>query len=221
MDKLILADIQALAASPDYGGQGLITSASAALGLSAAAFLSNLDLWQGAGYELTQGEVDDIEAMIAQLENDLMLAGDMYPQYRCRLTWADHYILANDTYEYVEWPQEVYDPENMYDYAVHPNWVTAPVAGLYEIDLVFAWGYYSLGIRRVFLAKWPLGEGVTYIAEDIDQNPKNTSQCYTFTHWTDIAGAGDRYMAVVYQNSGGPITMVAGPRSPFFSMFKV
>ncbi|MEE9580990.1 MAG: hypothetical protein V3V74_06730, partial [Nitrosomonadaceae bacterium] len=48
---------------------------SAVLGLSAALFLSDLRIWRGAGYKLTDDEIDDIQAMIAQLENDLMMTG--------------------------------------------------------------------------------------------------------------------------------------------------
>lgn len=73
LDKLTLADIQALGASGDYGGTRLLTANSAALAFSAALFLDNLKLWKGASYFLTDDEIDTIQEMIAQMENDIIV----------------------------------------------------------------------------------------------------------------------------------------------------
>jgi hypothetical protein len=70
--SLDLADIQALAASGAYGGHRLLSGATAALVLCSGVWLSELDNWQGADIELTQAEIDDIQAIVAELEYETM-----------------------------------------------------------------------------------------------------------------------------------------------------
>lgn len=77
MGKLLtLADIQALAVETPYGGTRELTSESAVLLISAASLLYDYRLWQGASYTLTDDEMDDIAAMVAQAEYDLLEGGE-------------------------------------------------------------------------------------------------------------------------------------------------
>ncbi len=73
MDKLFdLPTIQSLAASGAYSGERTLSDSAAVLLLCAAAYLSNTELWQGAGYELTDSEIDTIKAMVADATDELL-----------------------------------------------------------------------------------------------------------------------------------------------------
>lgn len=67
-----LPKIEALAAGGIYGGKRLLSSDGGVLLLCAAAYLSDLNQWQGASYDLTDAEIDTIKAMVAQATEDLL-----------------------------------------------------------------------------------------------------------------------------------------------------
>lgn len=73
MVRLILADIEDLAASGAYGGLRVISPKTSATVLSSAVWLRQLFNWIGAGYDLTEDEMDTIDELVSQLENDLMV----------------------------------------------------------------------------------------------------------------------------------------------------
>lgn len=88
---LDLLAITELAASGAYGGNFALTADSNALLLCAVAYLSDLRLWQGASYSLTDNEIDTIEAMVAQATEDILTeqgASDM-----------DYELIARETSE--------------------------------------------------------------------------------------------------------------------------
>ena len=70
--SLDLAQINDLADSGAYGGGRILSPTSAATILSAGVWLSDLQNWQGAGYDLTEDEIDEIEALVAELEYEVM-----------------------------------------------------------------------------------------------------------------------------------------------------
>lgn len=73
MAKCLNLDIlQALAASGAYGGFRDLSPETAVTILSAGVWLSNLTNWQGVGDELTPLEIDEIEALVAELEFETM-----------------------------------------------------------------------------------------------------------------------------------------------------
>ena len=70
--SLDLTNINALAASGAYGGNRSLCATSAVTVLCSALWMSNLDNWQGAGSELTEDEIDEIEALVAELQYETM-----------------------------------------------------------------------------------------------------------------------------------------------------
>lgn len=72
MVRLTLSEIRALAASGGYAGLALITQQTAVTILSAAVWLDQLKSWRGEGYELTEAEIDEIQEIVAVLENQIM-----------------------------------------------------------------------------------------------------------------------------------------------------
>lgn len=72
---LSLPTIQALADDTPYGGTRVLDSLSAATILSAANWLSDFGNWEGAGSELTTDEMDEIDALVGELVNDVLVGG--------------------------------------------------------------------------------------------------------------------------------------------------
>lgn len=70
--KFNLPTLQSLADSGAYGGIRILSADSSILMLSTGVWLSELDNWRGAGYQLTQAEIDTIEEIVATLESDTM-----------------------------------------------------------------------------------------------------------------------------------------------------
>lgn len=70
--SLDLANINALADSGAYGGNRSLSPTTAATILCSALWMSDPENWQGAGYELTVDEIDEIEALVAELQYETM-----------------------------------------------------------------------------------------------------------------------------------------------------
>lgn len=70
--SLDLLVIKALADSGAYGGYRTLSANSAVTALCAGVWLSQLLNWKGAGFDLTADEKDEILAMVATLEHELM-----------------------------------------------------------------------------------------------------------------------------------------------------
>jgi len=71
---LVMSEIEALASSGAYAGMAILNNTSVAILLSALQFVAQYSNWQGASYDLTQSEKDDIDFWIAQAETELMTA---------------------------------------------------------------------------------------------------------------------------------------------------
>lgn len=81
-NTLSLPTLKALAdATADYGGGRLLEPLSAVTILSFAAFLSQRQFWTGEGLELTLSELDEIDALIGTLVNDVMVGGESVMDY--------------------------------------------------------------------------------------------------------------------------------------------
>ncbi len=73
--RLVLEEILDLAASGAYEVNAALSDESAALILSMAVSIGNPWHWIGAGYELTDNEIDVIHNMIAQMVDEVMTEG--------------------------------------------------------------------------------------------------------------------------------------------------
>lgn len=109
MASLDLDELETLALQGGYTGIAALSSFSAVMLLSACrAFLHDTSLWTGAGYELTEDEIDDIDELVSQAEYELMLStvGMIMPYAGSTIpTWA---LLCDGTqYQRVDYP-EVY-----------------------------------------------------------------------------------------------------------------
>lgn len=220
MDKLNLANIQALAASVDYGGSGFLQPASAALGLSAALFLSNLSLWQGASYSLTDAEIDDIQAMIAQLEEDLTNTGGMYPMNKCKVSIIAPQSVPNGTSHSILWNEEIYDENAMHSVVSNTNRINVLSAGLHLIVCNVIWDVSALGRREVRLYR-TRGAGNTQIARDslIDPGLSVSPTQLLVSH--DVAEVGDYYQLTCTQTSGGILDLIEFSDLPFFAVVQL
>ncbi len=220
MDKLILADIQALAASVDYGGSGFLQPASAALGLSAAFFLSNLNLWQGAGYSLTEAEIDDIQAMIAQLENDLTDTGDMYPLDMVKVSRTAPQAIPHFTDVEVVFDDEIYDPQGMHSNVVLPQRINVVTDGLYLITACIEWEGSSIGGRMMRI--WRLGpSGTVKLAQSYLVADPGGNIFYQNLAAHDNAVVGDYYLLQVRQLSGITLDLLDGYQFPWFAAVRI
>jgi len=72
LGRLTLADIQELASVGGYSGVFELSNLTAVTLLSAAVLLSNPKLWIGADYQLTSTELDEIDALLGQVNIELM-----------------------------------------------------------------------------------------------------------------------------------------------------
>lgn len=220
MDKLVLANIQALAASVDYGGSGSLEPASAALGLSAALFLSNLDLWQGAGYSLTEAEIDDIQAMIAQLENDLIETGVMYPMDMVRLTTSANITVPTATNTSWDFDVEIYDPEDMHSLAVQPPRITPVNAGLTIFQGGILWAANAVGSRELKL--WRVRAAVSTLLGYASVAPVSAAiSIYQLVNVQDNAELGDYYYLQAKQSSGANLDILQTHEFPVFAAVRV
>ena len=154
MAKLSLPDIQALIAVGGYGGRGFLSPSSAAFGLSAAVLLDDLNLWSGAGYDLTDDEIDEIAAMIAQFEDELMEAGDVYPTDRCEIKHSVAVDIPDSTVIRLPFDTNIYDPEDMHDEVVNNSFIYAVSDGLHLVNVTVTWTANGTGIRSVRLWKY-------------------------------------------------------------------
>jgi len=134
MGKLSLPEIKDLIDDGGYGGRGVLSTASSALGLSAALFLADLNLWSGAGYYLTDNEIDEIQEMVADLENELMEAGELVPNNAVSLQMSTDVDVDNDEEYKVEWDTEVFDYGNMHSILANTWRVNILEDGLYQVN---------------------------------------------------------------------------------------
>lgn len=222
MDKLTLADIQALAASPDYGGRGFLQPSSAALGLSAALFLSDLTLWQGAGYKLTDGEIDDIQAMIAQLEEDLMVTGDMYPIDKCKVTHSLAQTVPSSADYNLIYNTDIYDPEDMHNPVSGSGRIYVLRSGLHQINVGIDFAPNAIGYRELNLLRHDSSvPSSIWLARAVIPVNSGAAPTTLFLSVQDEAEAGDYYYTKAYQTSGGDLNIYTYPFTPRYSVVRL
>lgn len=220
MDKLVLADIQALAASSDYGGGGFIQPSSAALGLSAAFFLSDLSMWQGAGYELTDAEIDDIQAMIAQLENDLIQTGGMYQVDKVKAIRTTNQSIASGVTTGVAFNVEEYDTANFHNPLIMPQRFWFPSDGLYLINAGVQFAAAAVGYRMLLITKHPWDGPDEYLSIQYMQDVDASSPIGLETSFQDEFKEDDYIIVYVAQTSGAPLNLLAWPMRPYCAIMK-
>lgn len=220
MDKLTLADIETLAASGAYGGDISMWATSTALGLSAAAFLYNLDLWQGAGYELTANEIDRIHTYISQLENDLTLAGSQQNMSTCKVSLLASLSVVSGIGTTLQWDVELYDPNNMHTNLVNPARITAVEDGVHIINAFVEWSPAAIGYRKMLLRKQVFGGGVEWVAEQWIQDAQVATKLCNSLSVQDYAYEGDYYTVQVMQTSGANLNIEVGIFNPFFAVIR-
>ena len=220
MDRLNLANIQALGASSDYGGRGFLQPQSAALGLSAAHFLSDLSLWQGAGYTLTDGEIDDIQSIIADLENDLITTGDMYLMDNCRISRLTNQTVVDDTGTWLGFDREVYDLNDMHDNVVNNERITIQNAGLHLITATINWAGNGIGRRDLSIYRYraPSFVVVGFHSEYMSHASYTPTQIVTSQDMSEI---GDYYALRVKQTSGGNLDILQNWDLPLFAVAEI
>jgi hypothetical protein len=220
--KLTLSEIQSLAASPDYGGRGFLQPSSAVLGLSWALYLSNLSNWQGAGYKLTDSEIDDIQAMVAQLEEDLMLTGDMYPMDRVQVYNNANQSIAPNLDVALHWNAEIYDPENMHSLVLNDNRIYAVRDGLHIINVNVLWAANQVGTRKLWLSHVEAATGIPTIVNSDYLSIVSSLGFATQLIATQAYMLADDYLqCVVKQTSPAALSLIASTHAPLFSVVRL
>ncbi len=222
MDKLVLANIQALAASVDNGGSGSLEPASAALGLSAALFLSNLDLWQGASYSLTESEIDDIQAMIAQLENDLINAGDVSMVEKVKLSRTTDQVIPSGIATNMIWDDEIYNPDDMFHTGIDNNSIYAETSGFHMVDLSIVWANSPVGARELRL--WHYDTTIPdWVLIDRDNRIATVAvaEIYLRISTQLMMTETDRLVATATQSSAGDLSVLASAYAPLFAAVRI
>jgi len=218
MDKLVLADLQALAASPDYAGNTLLAASSAVLGLSAALFLSDLTLWQGMGHSLTQGEIDDIQAMIAQLENDLMTTTEDTSMYKVKVTNSGSIPVLPSTFTTLNFDTEIYDPDGMHSIITGTERINILEDGYYLFNGNVEWQVNVVGYRFVYVQKVFNSGDPTIITHRTYAAPMlGTGNCSQIVSFQDHALTGDFYRLFAYQTASLTLNIVRNDASPIWS----
>lgn len=72
---LSLPIIRELSTDTPYGGYRSLDSMSAATLLSIVPWLDDLNNWEGDGYSLTESEIDEIQAVVAEINDNLLTEG--------------------------------------------------------------------------------------------------------------------------------------------------
>lgn len=212
---LNLPALQALIALGDYGGRGFIQPSSAVLGLSAALFLSDLTIWQGAGDTLTSDEVDDIDAIIAQLECDLMLTGDSYAVDKCKITNSVDLTILPMVETVLTFDTDVYDPEDMHSTVSDTHKVYVKRDGLHLIDVQILWVASAIGYRELRLHKYnPVTETITLLSRSLQNGMLVTTRYTQSVSIQDESVEGEYYYVSVVHSSPSSLRIISDSASP-------
>lgn len=140
-------------------------------------------------------------------------------QMRCKafLDTATQSI-PNNTNTAINFNNEVYDVGSMHDNAINNNRVVIPSngAGLYSFKAQVTFDTNATGKREIAIYK----NGVVLCASRCFTN-SGTEQTILTTEVDDQSSAADYYEVIVYQNSGGALSVVNGSALTFFSCMKV
>jgi len=173
-------------------------------------------------YELTDAEIDDIEAMVAQLEYDLMVTDEMYPTDRARITRVAAQTIPAATDTAIFFDAEDYDPQGMHDNVTDNQRIYVVNDGLHLIDANLICDGAVIGYRYLKLRKFRSVPAFFQTYNIQYQSNLNlfagNSLSLTFQ---DEAVVGDFYELRVYQTSGYPMDVVKNDWSPYFSVVRL
>ena len=219
---LNLAAIQALIALGGYGGRGNNSASSAVVGLSAALFLSDLSIWQGASDTLTDAEIDDIQELVATLENDLMVTDEMYPQDRVQATSSIPLIIPHATNELLLFDTNIYDPSGMHSETAFSGRFYVQNDGLHLIEVSMSASGNTVGYRFLRLYRYDFSVPIPInIRNQLIPNTLGLGNFSFNFSAQDVAEAGDWYYLLLYQTSGANLTVVSDFSSPFLSVVRL
>lgn len=219
---LNLAALQALIALGGYGGRGFYEPSSAVLGLSAALFLSDLTIWQGAGDTLTSGEIDDIQELIAQLECDMMMTGEMYAVDRVKIYHNINQSIAINVDQLVRWNSEYYDPEDMHSLVLNDARIYAVNDGMHLINVNILWATNSVGTRKLWLSHVPIATGIpTIISSNYLSIVSGLGVSTQVVSTQAYLLEGDYLQCAVKQTSPVPLLLLTSTYAPTFSVVRL
>ncbi len=220
--KLNLAVLQDLITLGGYGGRGSFSASSSVIGLSAALFLYDMSIWQGAGDVLTVDELDDIDELIALLEYDLMVTDDMFPQDRVQVTHDANQLISTGAGQIPAFNTEVYDPQDMHDPVTNNGRIYVLNDGLHLIEANFIINVAAVGYRQLHLSKYDaVLESSKALAVTRTPNVIATATYSISLQMQDYAHEDDYYYLVLTQNSGANMTLYALDYSPIFSVVRL
>jgi len=217
-----LATILALADGGGYGGGRTLTPNSAALLLCSAAYFLDYNRWQGAEFELTDDEIDTIDALVAQLELDLQVASGGGTMECVKVKSNVHQTYVHNASIPVAFQETIYDDDGMHD-PVTDNYKIIPVSsGKFIFDIALQWSANGTGSRICYFIRYrPSTDTTTY--EQIDYAYNNQGLfyvCHNFSVQVDVV-LGDEFRVVCQQNSGSTMYLYTRSSSCYFSAVKV
>ncbi len=221
-DELVLAEIQELASVGFYGGRGFLQPSTAVLGLCAALFLNDLTLWRGASDTLTDDEIDDINEMVAQLELDLMMTGDMYPMDRVKVTNNATVWVNSGVATYLPFNTEEYDPEDMHDNAVNNDRLYAVNDGLHVITANIKLFASAPGTFRLNLIWYDSTVPATHGMQELIITPPAITNFLTLQIADQLyLHEGDYLQVQFHHDSGAPCGVWSFRPAPWFSVVRL
>ncbi len=219
---LSLPAIEDLISEGGYGGRGFLQPSSAVIALSAALWLSDMTMWEGASYDLTEDEIDTILELVAQLESDLTETGDMYPIDKVSLTKSVAQSIPPTTDTTVSWDVELYDPQDMHSNVTNNSRIYAKRDGLHLIDLNILWQSGGTGDRKLRIYRWSptLGQtfGLGVLQFTVPPSPDLSG--FTYGMQTDML-EGDFVYVTAYHNSGAALDLIVSGSYPYFSAVRL
>ncbi|MCK5603068.1 hypothetical protein KAR91_14385 [Candidatus Pacearchaeota archaeon] len=214
---LNLPALQALIALGGYGGRGNNAPSTSVIGLSAALFLSDLTIWQGAGDTLTSGEIDDIQELVAQLECDLMMTDNDYPIDRVKLTSSVLLAIPTGTSTTLLWDTVIYNPADMYNPALGTHKINVKNNGLHIINASILFAPRTLGSRQLSLFHYDNSlDTLTGVASVLNVDPSGVYANTLILNYQGYAEIDDYYLLTVWQDSGSDLNILSYDFTPRF-----
>jgi hypothetical protein len=217
MAKLDLPTLQAMVALGGYGGQANLSVSTSLLGLSAATFLSNLDIWQGAGYYLTEDEIDEIDELVDRLQSELMNTGELLVLDNCKAQSLAPIAIPHNTSMFIPFDWEEYDNANMHDKAVNNDRIYVNQDGLHLINCNIQWDFSTVGRRTIQILRWR-PSAFTSLAISVVSPADGSYEPTQFLTVPDQALVGDYYTLRVKQTSGGVLDILNMGQTPYFAV---
>lgn len=127
----------------------------------------------------------------------------------CRVDQIADQVITQLTFTPITFDAEIYDTDSMHDPGVNPTRVTAQTAGVYSVDAGVLWQFNANGGRVIQIKK----NGVESVARQ-DQDSAATLTRAANVGTTVKLDVGDYLELVVYQDSGGNLSIDSGSTDP-------